>query len=271
MVPFELDEDIISTITTSINSLWIQSKGKGAPAESDKDALHEALAQVLPNLPWSTNRGNRRDNPLNLIIPAYEAMWRVVLSGFIHVTFVKPASPMLKSVLAQFLANPTKAARHESLSDREASALSVDHIVMEIQRLYPSVKRVYRQFLMDNKPAPEDVAADIETCQRSEALWGQDAQHFDPTRWIHASDKAQYFMAFGSLPFVCPAKAEFGPMMIGILVAAFADGFPAENWHLKLGEGSSVAAQRDFENSLNGEMPLVSDRNSFAKIEIIRK
>lgn len=33
-------------------------------------------------------------------------------------------------------------------------------------------------------------------------------------------EKIQAFMQFGYQPFVCPAKREVGPMMIGILVAA---------------------------------------------------
>lgn len=77
--PLTLDESNVSIITESINSLWIQSKGNAAPVESDKHELNEALAQVLPEMELS----NPHKNPLNLIIPAYESLWRVVLSGFI--------------------------------------------------------------------------------------------------------------------------------------------------------------------------------------------
>ena len=236
--------------------------------ESVKLNLQEALAQVIPEM----DRSDPRKNPLNLILPAYETLWRVVLSGFLQVTFVKGVSPTLKSVFAQFLANPTITARKKLVKDPKASTVSVDLIVKEALRLYPSVKRVDRQFHMGGKKEPEDVAADIEACQRTKALWGADAERFDPSRWINASNEAQKsYMAFGVPPFVCPAKAEFGPMMIGILVAAFADPVSSECWQLKLGERSSDVSQRDFDKALNGEKPLVSDRSTYEGIMLIKK
>lgn len=265
----KLDERDISIIAESINSLWIQSKGSAAPVESDKHDLQEALARTIPHM----ERSNPRNNPLNLIIPAYESLWRVVLSGFLQVTFVKAASaPTWRSVLAQFLANPTTEARTKMAHGTEASAISADLIVKETLRLYPTVKRVYRKFHLDNEPGPVNVAADIEACQRTKALWGADAERFVPSRWISASDEAKKsFMAFGVNPFVCPAKHEFGPMIIVIMVAALAEKVSSENWHLKLSEESSDVAQRDLEKALDGEEPLVSDRSTYEGIRIIKK
>ena len=188
-------------------------------------------------------------------------------------TFVKAASsPAWRSVLAQFLTNPTTEARTKIVHGPEASAVSVDLIVMEALRLYPTVKCVYRQFHMDNETGPVDVAADIEACQRTEALWGADVERFVPSRWINASDEARKsYMAFGFHPFVCPAKHEFGPMIIGILVAALAENVSSEDRLLKLSEGSSDVAQRDFGKALNWEGSLVSDRMTYEGIRIIRK
>ena len=264
----DLEDSSILVITKAINSLWIQSKGAGLPIEADKNILKQALAKVLPEMKWSSPH----ENPLNLIIPAYETLWRVVLSGFIQVTFVKGIPPAYRSVLTQFLTNPTVTAMRGPVSHAEASAVSVDDIVRETLRMYPSVKRVYRRFHLDNGSGPEDVAADIETSQRSEALWGANAQRFIPSRWTNASEEARKsYFAFGAKPFVCPAKAEFGPMIIGILVAAFANHVPFEHWDLELAKGSSEAAQRDFEKALNEEGPLVSDRSTYEGIRIIRK
>ena len=266
--PLNLDDGNISTITERINSLWIQSKNTETPVESDKLDLQEALARVIPQM----KRSNARENPLNLILPAYETLWRVVLSGFLQVTFVKGVDPTLRSVLAQFLANPTITVRRGLVRGPEASTVSVDLIVKEALRLYPSVKRVYRQFHMDNGAGPEDVAADVESCQRTKALWGANADRFVPSRWINATDEAKKsYMAFGVSPFVCPAQAEFGPMMIGILVAAFADQVSSDGWHLELDESSWNVAQRGLDKALNGEEPLVSDRSTYEGIRIIKK
>ena len=268
--PIKLDDGNISTITENINKLWIQSKETGMPEESDKKDLQEALAQVIPQKKWSSPP----DNPLNLILPAYETLWRVVLSGFLQVTFVEGVPPMLRSVLVQFLANPTSTNRKKLVHSPEASAVSVDLIVKEALRLYPSVKSVYRQFHMDNRAGPENVAADIETCQRTKALWGADTERFVPSRWNNASDDAQKsYMAFGVRPFACPAKPEFGPMMIGILMAAFADQVKSEEWHVKLGGSGLDSAQRKLklEKALSGEEPLVSDRSTYEGIRIVKK
>lgn len=266
--PLELDNESILTITESINTLWIQSKGKWGPSKVDKSTLRNALKKFFPG--WDPS--NNRESPLNLIIPSYETLWRVVLAGFLQVTFVRGASPTWRSTLAHFFANPTIAARKEFVQDSDEFPVSVDHLVKETLRLYPSVKRVNRQLNMDNRPGPEDVAADIEACQRNQALWGADAQRFIPSRWINPSNEARNsFMAFGVFPFVCPAKGEFGPMMVGILVAAFTHHISSEKWHLKSGEGSLDVVQRGLEKALSGEEPLVSDRSTYEGIRIVRK
>ena len=266
--PRKLDDESIVTITESINTLWIQSKDEQEPSEADKSTLQEALEKFFPRRDLSNNR----ESPLNLIIPSYETLWRVVLAGFLRVTFVRKASPTWRSALEQFFANPTIAARKEFVHDLEGIPVSVDHLVKETLRLWPSVKRVRRQLHMDDRPGPEDVAADIEACQRNREVWGADAQCFVPSRWIAARNEAQNsYMAFGVSPFVCPAKGEFGPMMIGILVAAFTHHMSSEKWHLKSGEGSPDAVQHGLEKALLGEEPLVSDRSTYEGIRIVRK
>lgn len=268
-----MDNHSIRTITESINTLWISNKKKEVPSEAGKLNLKKALAVLFPEMNLlETERVDNSKNPLNLIIPGYETLWRVILSGFIQVAFVKGASAPWRLVLARFLANPTVAARKEPAQDSEAPAVSVDYIVQEALRLYPSVKRVYRQLNMKEHRGLQNVAANIEACQRNEALWGTDAQRFVPSRWINASNEAQgSYMAFGFKPFVCPATNEFGPMMIGILVAAFAHYISAEEWHLELGEHTLEIAQNTFGKALRGEEPLVSDRNTYEGIRIIKK
>ena len=275
----EMDVESISTIAEKINSLWIESKGRKTPANSDmhdteeelaknKVVLQNALAKVIPG--WDGK--NRRENPLNLILPAYETLWRVVLSGFLHVTFVERGHPGLRAVLAKFLAEPTVEVKNNTVHPEGIPPVSVDHIVSEALRLYPSVKRVYRQFRMDNKAGPEDVAADVERCQRDKEVWGRDADRYDPSRWNNLSNEAKdSYMAFGVKPFLCPAKPVFGPMMIGILVAAFAGQVSSDDWYLALSDSSLGDAQRYFNKALNGEEPLVADRSTYEGIRMIKE
>ena len=270
MEPLELDNESIMTITESINTLWIKSKPKAekGPSEVDKSTLHNALKVFFPE----HNPKDHRKSSLNLIIPSYETLWRVVLSGFLQVTFVEGASPAWTSALEQFLDHPTIAARNELVPEEEGSPVSVDHLVKETLRLYPSVKRVFRQLNMKGKSGPENVAADVEACQRNQALWGANAQCFVPSRWNNANEDAQNsYMAFGRSPFLCPAKGEFGPMMIGILVAAFAHHVSSKDWYLELSEGSPKAVQDRLNKALSGKEPLASDRSTYEGIKIVRK
>ena len=156
-----MDDRNISIITESTNKLWIQSKSNAVPVELDKHDLEEALAQVIP---WE-RRSNPPESPLNLIIPAYGAFWRMVLSGVLQVAFVKAASsPTWRSVLARLLAKNTLTFRIELVKGPVLSAVSVDLIVMEALRLCPTVKRVYRHFHVDNEAGPVNVAAGIKPC-----------------------------------------------------------------------------------------------------------
>ena len=234
----------------------------------DKDDLQNALAKVIPD--W--DHSDLHKNPLNLILPAYETFWRVILSGFLQVTFVKGGHPGLRSIVAQFLANPTIAAKDKTAHVEEFPEVCVGHIVAEALRLYPSVKRVHRQFRMDNRAGPEDVAADVESCQRKEKIWGRHPDRYDPSRWNNLSDEAKdSYMAFEVKPFLCPAKPVFGPMMIGILVAAFAGQVLSDDWYLALNDSSLGDAQRHFDKVLNGEKPLVADRSTYEGIRMIEK
>ena len=275
----EMDGESISTIAKKINSLWIESKARKTPAKSDKHKVEQALAEIKNDLQnalanviprWDGN--DRRENPPNLILRAYETLWRVVLSGFLQVTFVKGVHPGFRSILAQFLANPTVAAKDKIAHGAEEPEVCVGHIVAEALRLCPSVKRVYRQFRLDNKTGPEDVAADVQSCQRNKTIWGEDADRYDPSRWNDLGDEAKdSYMAFGVKPFLCPAKPVFGPMMIGILVAAFAGQVSTDSWYLALNDSSLGDTQRHYNKALNGEEPLVSDRSTYEGIRMIKK
>lgn len=69
-------------IARSINFLWTESKSTDYSSDADRERLRNALGYireyVLPNA---------RQNPLNLVLLAYETLWRVALFCFIEVTF----------------------------------------------------------------------------------------------------------------------------------------------------------------------------------------
>ena len=64
-------------------------------------------------------------------------------------------------------------------------------------------------------------------------------------------------MPFGRLPFACPAQSESGPMMIEVLVPAFATYISPQDWvHEIHQEGSEVGRELDRDEAL------VSDRTT---------
>lgn len=79
---FNIDIDAADSVTDDINWLWLQSKEHGAagsPATAGSLAsLRSRLSELVPNTD---------DDPLALIIPAYETLWRVVLLTYVHVAF----------------------------------------------------------------------------------------------------------------------------------------------------------------------------------------
>ncbi|KAK0515882.1 hypothetical protein JMJ35_001916 [Cladonia borealis] len=74
--PMDMDDKFIGDITSSINDLWVESKTSVEPSATTTKKLRQALARFFPNAE-SSGKGNT----LNFILPAYEALWRVVLSA----------------------------------------------------------------------------------------------------------------------------------------------------------------------------------------------
>lgn len=173
--PMEMEDESIEEITSSINDLWVESKESVEPSAPMKNKLRRALAQFFPNGEFSGP-----ENPLNFILPAYETLWRVVLSCFIEVAFREGALPDWQLELVRFLEKPNKD-KLKSASDD--TSISVESIVNEALRLYPSTKSVYREFHMATKNTTDEVIADIEKCHRIPSIWVVNADKFDPSRW----------------------------------------------------------------------------------------
>jgi cytochrome P450 len=189
-----------------------------------------------------------RENPLNIILPAYETLWRVVLRCFLEFRFRRGPDDDFtsQSIFMNFMSKPCKAT-FEAASEHQ---FPVKAIVLESLRLYPPTRRVYRS---------EDsglVAVDIEFIHRDPATWGLDALRFDPRRIKNM--KKQAFMPFGKGNFACPAKDIFAPMMIGILVGSLVEHIDHQ-FELVDEEGSVVDL---------GVEPLRNDREAYSGLRI---
>ena len=245
---------MIMRLADLIHEMWVQSKN-GPPSATSRQQL---AATVDALFPWLDS------NPLDLLLPAYETLWRVVLRCFLEVQF--RGDDCWRQVLLRFLGAPTfpnfsnpygygteggegggegvggeggggeegsgeggvaKGGGREGGEGGEGAeeAVAVEWIVKETLRLYPPTKRIYRA-----TSATESLAADVEALHCCAELWGADADRFRPGRWADIANEAEAelgFMPFGEGTFVCPAKRVFAPRLIAILVAALLDSVPA--------------------------------------------
>lgn len=258
--PLTLNDDTVSDLAHQINELWLESKLSpmdGARIRYLKSGLEENLGKIFPDQslePEST--------PMNLILPAYETMWRVVFRCFLEVAFRNAATaPTFRRALVRYLDDLT-AVEFKKASDKDP--VSVACIVSEALRLYPPTKRIFRRFPKKLGWGGETIVADIEACQRDREVWGSQSLEFLPARWIgESTSNAKSFMPFGGSLFRCPAKEEFGPRMIGLLVAALAHGISKDNgWTLNNDE---------IWDGQGPHPPLDSSREAYRSLSILRR
>ncbi|KAL0636811.1 hypothetical protein Q9L58_004168 [Maublancomyces gigas] len=220
-LPEEEQDDVAYFIADKINSLWIESKTTQAPNPKDLHSLKEACQKLLPGIAVDSPR----DSPLNLILPAFETLWRIVFRCFIEVQFRSNDDfESNKNLLQEYLNRPTS----EIFTKADARDISVSHIVNEALRLYPPTKRVYRHIQTESRVNPDVVAVDIESIHRDAQIWGTDAATFRPSRWGSREmngNMMSAFFPFGMKPLVCPARKVFGPRIIGIFVASLSQIF----------------------------------------------
>ena len=200
--PLKLEDSVIAALARNINELWIQSKescASGKKIQPLQLATEKALIAVFPD-----GKLTSRETPMNLILPAYETLWRVLLRCFLEVSFRNRMADLAwRPVLTNFLAKPTYAQFEADSS--ELNSVSISFIVLEALRLYPPTRRVYRTFQLAGSLKKETIAADIEHCQRNPTIWGEESLKFVPMRWKNLGEKARKaFMPFGEISFQLP-------------------------------------------------------------------
>jgi len=286
-----LSSTAIDVVTASINALWKKSKLAANPNDAfqSQHRFRSALHDLLPD----HNLDDPTSNPLNLILPAYETLWRIVVLGFVEIRFRTRTGGIQSAsitALRAFLANPSgpdasynTSTRKDTKSQGPCNITAFD-IARELLRLYPSTKRVYRVF--DSSPnltAPVSVAADVEAIHRSTSIWGASAGVFDPSRWVPSvadvdiekekekeRERRDAYMPFGVYPFLCPARKDFGRRIIALLVASLVVGVRKEEeeqedgWKLEVPE-----LWRDVVSK--GKEPLPSERGSFEGWALVRR
>lgn len=251
---FGLDSDKLNDlpmvrIAQGISELWIDSKSSAGSQAKGLDGLNPFLKEL--QLEWT----DQRKNPLNILLPVYETLWRVVAFCLIEVVFRPSAQAEWLGALEEFFKKPDDKRVFQAPTK---GGVSVEFLVKEALRLYPPTKRIYRHFVMQSTEGietKETVAADIEACHRLPEIWGAKSNKYRPARWNEATPGMRNaYMPFGGSPFMCPASGSFGPNMIAVLVAAIAPHISASKWQLKLaGDASGCQGVLDDDTELNSK------------------
>ncbi|KAI0509059.1 cytochrome P450 [Xylaria bambusicola] len=232
--PLEINLDEARKATDAINRLWVQSKDKDfIPSLYDRTVLNNALEILLPaEYPCEAST-----NPLNLIMPAYETLWRVVLLTFVSIAY-QTDDPKTTEELQEAVRNVPQCFCQGGELEMKALAIAKEGL-----RLYPPTKRIYRARLCVSPRGEKDpVTADVERWHRDSRVWGATAGVFDPQRFHprgHERDREDNVVAptanlqptrqtldyqrIGYFPFgvgrhMCPAAAGFGERIITLLV-----------------------------------------------------
>ena len=198
-----------------------------------------------------------KDNPLNLLLPAYETMWRLVLHLLLEVMYRSHDDERqwqeIFTILAQ---SPTL-----KVFDKEhvPSGLTARDIVKEGLRLYPPTRRIYRSYSDRDIPGKKTLkAVDVEALHRKPEYWGSGSCEFKPSRWSQLADDSEIkaCVPFGRGSLSCPAKKDAGYLMAGMIVAVLVEQLKGRNM------GVYVSDPAD-DGGLRAPGPLRTGRNEF--------
>lgn len=179
---------------------YLPSDTEPERAFRNQHGLRIALAAVLPDL----EPDDRKKNPLNLLLPGYETLSRIVLRCFTELTARNHANtPSWCKVLQAFAANPT--ADQQLLISGVGTSISASQITKENLRLYPPIRRVYREYISTDGGV-KTTAADVENCHRYSGFWTPDPPDFRPKRWNGMETKEQ------EAPCSCPSARSHLPV-----------------------------------------------------------
>ncbi|CAG8749842.1 236_t:CDS:1, partial [Racocetra fulgida] len=205
-------------------TLISQTKDNNTNVIKEMSKIAQKHLNDIQELPQSTSEfinptADELKTPLNIVLPAYETMWRVLLYAILEIKVreillsknnLKRKNDKyfknLNNSIDTFLKNPS----HSTLRTNQ-----LDLIVKETLRLYPATRHLYRT---QNE---KKYGIDIEAIQRDTTVWGDDALCFKPERFENpnASSSPSY-IPFSVGKMKCIAANKFAPTVAAILIAA---------------------------------------------------
>ncbi|KAG1890901.1 hypothetical protein F4604DRAFT_1566695 [Suillus subluteus] len=204
----DLDPVDVAFVTKAINDRWAQSKSSTALTTEVLDRINHHIIRWVPD----------RTNPLNLIIPAYETMWRVAAIAVAY----SNRNCQLRDAFISYNENPTDVQFRAFANEGTGAQPSVEAIVSEVLRLHPPTRHITRAVVVPwwKRPfVPSVDVADVEEAQKS-LLFGRDPESFNPMRFheSHSAPTRDQLYAFGHGRLKCVA-ASWAPPAAAIITA----------------------------------------------------
>ena len=180
----------------------------GPAKESERAVLVCGLSAV------TQNRGDIRDQLLNVFLPAHDA----IAVALTNVFFNLARHPDVWGKLCQEILSIGS----EKLTFERLKSLSyLQFVIKETLRLYPTVGSVGRIALRDvvlptgggkagTSPflirKGEGLRTSFYTLHRRKDIYGKDAAQFKPERWVHLRPPHWAYLPFGGGPRTCPGQ-----------------------------------------------------------------
>jgi hypothetical protein len=216
-----LDAADLRTVASGINELWTQSK-HGATNPTLLPAINAHLARWLPNTPFNT--------PLDILIPTWETLWRVVAIALAHIYADAPAVGMF----AELFEDPIRDVFSRALSTGEGSPKAV---VLEVLRLHPPTSNIARAQADGSVVKARVAAAHLEP-----RIWGEHADEFDPARFMKPDHPPIYAFGYGRLSCIANTWA---PMTAAVIVSAILR--VVEENDLEINAGTRIGGRTGWE------------------------
>ncbi|KAI0045792.1 hypothetical protein FA95DRAFT_90826 [Auriscalpium vulgare] len=242
-VPID-DADAVVFVVQTINNLWTLSKTCADMPSEPLEQMNSHLRRWLPHL----------ETPLDLVIPTYETMWRVVAIAVARADHDIDA----RAVFQDYLQDPCEAHFQRASGTRP----SVEAFILEVLRLDPPSKRISRARI---SPSPSPIAscilssllskirgaspdllvADIQSLHREPSIWGASASDFDPTRFhlSHVTEMQKAaLLPFGYGPLRCVAYKE-APRIAALIAAVLLEASGNDSGRLRITHGPRIGSR----------------------------
>ncbi|KAE8450815.1 hypothetical protein EG329_005728 [Mollisiaceae sp. DMI_Dod_QoI] len=247
-------EEDLEVITSNIIGLHNLPDGQRIEIEFRKETLVSRVGRVFGLDP----DGNipARENPLNQLFVAFDAMQRVVLRCFLELGSPRwflnhPFSSGKIEQWPEFLENPNK----HTFEQRGLLDFSLKDAINEALRLYPPPTSIFRQI------KNEIIEIDVEYIHRDPSNWGASSWTYNPTRWQYCDMEKVTFIPFSTGRIACPTRGSMGPRLLEVLVATLLHNI-GQDFEL-IGEGS--------DEILKDPAPLQASRQAYPNVGLMRK